>query len=82
MPLYDFRCRACGSVFEALVRGPATPTECPSCRSTDLERLLSLFAVSTASTRATAVKAGRQRLTELERGTAAQRREVIQKHGD
>src|SRR5204862_7078877 len=45
MPLYDFRCRACGHEFEALVRPPAAPV-CSSCASGDLERLLSGFSFS------------------------------------
>jgi putative FmdB family regulatory protein len=81
MPIYDFQCRACGRVFDALVRGSAD-TECPDCRSPDLERLPSLFAVNSQTTRATAVRDGRQRLAKLERGTATQRREVVEKHGD
>ena len=48
MPLYDFHCRACQKTFEVLVRpGSGAPT-CPSCQSTDLERQLSTFAVSSA----------------------------------
>jgi putative FmdB family regulatory protein len=81
MPIYDFQCRACGHAFEALMRRSAD-TQCPDCRSADLERLPSLFAVKSESTRAAAVKDGRQRLAKLERGTAALRREVVDKHGD
>ena len=81
MPIYDFQCRACGGDFEALVRHSDTP-ECPGCGSSDLERQPSLFAVSSETTRAAAVKDGRRQLAKLERGTAAQRREVIEKHGE
>ncbi len=80
MPIYEYRCRACGAAFEALVR-PPTPPACPSCQSEDLERLSSLFAVNSDTTRAMAVKAGRRQLKQLEQDTAAQRREVIEKHG-
>ena len=54
MPLYDFRCRACGHTFEALVRvnadggGDLPPAECPACHARDLERLPSVFAASSA----------------------------------
>ena len=45
MPLYEYRCRACDSQFELLIRGTATPA-CPACGATTVERLLSMFAVS------------------------------------
>ena len=48
MPLYDYRCKACGEAFEALVRPPAAPA-CPACASADLERLLSGFSFSVRS---------------------------------
>jgi putative FmdB family regulatory protein len=42
MPLYDFRCRACGESFEARVPHSQTPP-CPLCGA-ETERLLSVFA--------------------------------------
>jgi len=48
MPLYDFKCRGCGHTFERLVRG-GNAVECPSCMSTDVERLMSSFAFSVRS---------------------------------
>jgi putative FmdB family regulatory protein len=59
MPLYDYECRKCGNEFEALVRTGDTPS-CASCGSTDLERLLSGFAVSSEHTRALNLAAGRK----------------------
>lgn len=53
MPIYEYRCRACSHAFEALVRGAVAPA-CPSCAATDLERLVSLFAVDSDGTRHTA----------------------------
>ncbi len=44
MPLYDFRCRACGRQFEALVFGNDRPS-CPACGGSDLEKLPSTFAI-------------------------------------
>ena len=49
MPLFEYRCPACDSRFELLIRGSAVPS-CPSCGGTSLERTLSLFAVSSAGT--------------------------------
>jgi len=45
MPLYEYACRGCGRTFETLVRGGERPS-CPACAGTDLEKLLSVFAVS------------------------------------
>lgn len=58
MPLFDFRCRACGHEFEALVRPQdGSPPQCPKCRGADLERLIPTFAVSSEEkTRAAAKK--------------------------
>ena len=53
MPLFDYRCTACRHEFEALVRGEAVPP-CPACGSQELERLPSMFAVSSEATRASA----------------------------
>jgi putative FmdB family regulatory protein len=43
MPIYDYRCAACGSEFERLVRSD-TKVSCPECQGSRLERLLSLTA--------------------------------------
>ncbi|MBL8330254.1 MAG: zinc ribbon domain-containing protein [Rubrivivax sp.] len=45
MPLYDYRCTACDSSFELLVRSSSTPA-CPQCNGTQLERLVSLTAAA------------------------------------
>ncbi len=39
MPLFDFRCTACGRVFEQLVRTDDV-VSCPDCRATTADRLL------------------------------------------
>lgn len=45
MPIYEYVCRDCGHAFETIVSGARRP-ECPSCRSDQLEKQLSVFAVS------------------------------------
>jgi putative FmdB family regulatory protein len=40
MPIFDYRCVACGAVFEALVRGGATPP-CPRCQAENPQRRVS-----------------------------------------
>lgn len=45
MPIYEFRCNACGKIFETLVFNSDEQTylECPSCKGQDIERVLSSF---------------------------------------
>ena len=43
MPIFEYVCGECKNHFEALVRA-STTVECPSCRSTSLEKQLSVFA--------------------------------------
>lgn len=45
MPLFEYRCRECNHEFELLVRGGTVPA-CSACGSVDLEKILSMFAVS------------------------------------
>jgi putative FmdB family regulatory protein len=61
MPLYDFHCRSCGNEFEALSRAQDPPVTCPSCKSPELERLLSGFAVSSKEKTAAAALDSRKR---------------------
>ena len=56
MPIYEYECRACGNRFEAIVRMNDSPA-CPSCKSEDLERLISMFAVDAPGTRSKALSA-------------------------
>ena len=46
MPLYEYLCRGCDHQFELLVR-ESTKLECPKCAGTELDKMLSVFAVST-----------------------------------
>jgi putative FmdB family regulatory protein len=71
MPLYDFHCRACGIEFEALVRTGGAAPECPECHANDLERLLSIFAVSSEGTRQAAIKDSKKRQLRTRRDEVA-----------
>ncbi len=47
MPLYTYRCEACGAIFEALVRsGRAEPAACQVCQAASIKRQPSAFAVT------------------------------------
>ena len=60
MPLYDYTCKACSNTFEAFVRKDTKPV-CPTCQSEDLERLFSLPAVKSESTKELAMRAAKKR---------------------
>ena len=60
MPIFEYRC-ACGNRFEALVRPGKQPPPCPACGGTGLERLFSLPAVKSDTTRAKSMKAAKAR---------------------
>ncbi len=60
MPLFDYKCNACGVTFEALVLKGKEPV-CSSCSSADLEKLLSLPAVKSSSTHDKAMRSAKKR---------------------
>jgi putative FmdB family regulatory protein len=45
MPIFEYVCRACHHQFETLVTVDRRPA-CPSCHGADLDKQLSVFAVS------------------------------------
>ncbi len=50
MPIYEYQCKQCRQSFEYLVLRASVPAECPQCKSSDLEQLISRCAVSSEST--------------------------------
>jgi len=65
MPIYEYACRACGHQFEHLLLPTATTDPvCPECRSPDLEKLLSGFALSTRELTKARVKAARKQIAQ------------------
>ena len=51
MPMYEYRCDGCGHQFELLIRTASQVVQCPSCAGESVERLLSMFAVSSDGSR-------------------------------
>ena len=56
MPLFEYACRNCHREFELLVR-ESTELVCPGCRGRDLEKRLSVFAVSSPARADSAMRA-------------------------
>lgn len=50
MPLYEYRCSACGHAFEHLAATSSSrPGACPTCGSRKLEKQFSTFSASVAA---------------------------------
>jgi putative FmdB family regulatory protein len=84
MPLYDFRCRACGAQFEALVR-EGHELLCRSCGAKDLERLASgtSFSVKSGGGLSPAARRAVQRQQRQQhQDQAAYQNEIEKKHLD
>jgi len=83
MPLYDFRCRACGAQFEALVR-EGYELVCRACGARDLERLASTsFSVkSGAALSPAARRAVQKQQRQQHQDQAAYQHEIEKKHLD
>ena len=65
MPIFEFECTSCGNKFEELVlpwleKTAAVPA-CPSCKGQDVQRVLSICAVSSESTRGANLKGAQKR---------------------
>ncbi|MFZ2445335.1 MAG: zinc ribbon domain-containing protein [Syntrophobacteraceae bacterium] len=71
MPLYEYKCRECGNVFERLVIGRDELVECPKCRG-GVEKLMSEFSVNIPDEVCGQLPRGepRERCTECRQGGA------------
>ncbi len=51
MPLYEYRCKACGHVFEKMVRWSESDRApvCPNCNGQETQKQISSFASSGSS---------------------------------
>ena len=60
MPLYEYKCMACGHQFEVLMLRQDQTVSCPSCSAASVERLISMFAVNSDAGRKSSVAAARK----------------------
>lgn len=54
MPIFEFVCKECDQEFEELIQGASQP-RCPSCKSEELEKKLSGFAVAVGGPKSAAL---------------------------
>ncbi|HIF05488.1 MAG TPA: zinc ribbon domain-containing protein [Gemmatimonadetes bacterium] len=81
MPIYEYRCESCGNEFETLVLGQDEP-ECPSCKSHDLEKLLSLPRVHSSVSKAKSMRAAKKRDQKQASERVRTQHEYEQSHND
>ena len=79
MPLFEYECHACLHRFELLVRD-SHPQLCPACGSRKIERLHSLFGVSSDSIRQATLKKARAAQTRVRRDKAIAEAEEAEHH--
>ncbi|PKL39780.1 MAG: zinc ribbon domain-containing protein [Spirochaetae bacterium HGW-Spirochaetae-1] len=49
MPIYEFKCNACGHAFSELRKMGDFKAQCPQCQSSKTEKLMSAFASHSSS---------------------------------
>lgn len=83
MPIYEYQCQACGHQFEYLVL-PSSPTtpECPSCKAQDLQKMISLCAVSSEGTRQAHLKTERKKYSKVNKDKQYEEHKAIHDHHD
>jgi putative FmdB family regulatory protein len=48
MPIYEYLCRKCNTIFQFFIRSPGleAPPACPRCGGSDMERVMSSFSTA------------------------------------
>lgn len=82
MPIFEYACNGCGKQFELLVRPQDATPACPSCKSADLEKLISRPAIKSESTHGLAMKAAQKRDKIAGAEKAREQREYELHHND
>jgi putative FmdB family regulatory protein len=62
MPIYEYQCKECQQNFEYLLLSTSAAAECPHCKSTDLEQLISACAVSSENTQQANLRAAHRKV--------------------
>jgi putative FmdB family regulatory protein len=79
MPIYEYKCRSCGKLFEKIVKLNESPN-CPGCDSNDLEKQFTVASVSTTRSRDKSFQKARARANATKKEQDHAHAEYIRKH--
>jgi putative FmdB family regulatory protein len=82
MPIFEYACKGCGKEFEALVLPTTGAPACPTCQSTELEKLISRPAIKSETTHGLAMQAAKKRDKKAGAEMARAQREYELHHND
>jgi len=82
MPIYEYECRGCGHQFEYLVLPSSSAPECPSCHDRDLQKMISLCAVSSENTRQSHLSNERKKYSKINREKQHEEHKALHEHHD
>jgi putative FmdB family regulatory protein len=82
MPIYEYECRACGHHFEFLVLPQSPDPVCPACEKQDLQKMISLCAVSSEHTRKANLSAARKQSAAIQKDKQYEEHKAIHDHHD
>jgi len=82
MPIYEYECRACGHQFEYLVLPSSSEPECPSCHDRDLQKMISLCAVSSEGTRQSHLNRERKKYSKINKEKQHEEHKALHDHHD
>ena len=80
MPIYEYECNKCGHGFEALILKNTPEPACPKCKKKDLKQLISMYAVSSESTRAANLATARKQASVVHKEKQHAEHEALHEH--
>jgi putative FmdB family regulatory protein len=80
MPVYEYRCRHCGTSFEHLLLRASPPARCPGCSGGDLEQLISAFGMSSESTRQSSLSGQHRKVAAARQDRAHAEHRTLHEH--
>ena len=82
MPIFEYQCLGCGHMFEYLILPKSSAASCPECESAEVEKMISVPAISSDGTKERARQSGLARNKRLGVEKSRADHEYFHKHHD